>query len=171
MHFMVSYFEALPEEQEVPMAAKHTHNPSPPGRSRVFISGTKDDGAILHFYPWPSKRVYLDRLLKAFKVMDYPDAEQALKDILPTAFRREARNRGFTLVECMKEAKALLRASNGSPEWLMTDDQLADLLTTLAPGMEPYLAMVHLRMLLKSRGKFAIRILRGHETRPGDELD
>lgn len=154
------------------MAANQIHNPSPPGRSRLSLSGTKDDGAILHFHPRPSKKVNVERLPKAFKALDLPDAEQVLKSILPDDFRREAKSRGFTLVECMEEAKILLRITDGAPERLMTDDQLAAFLAALNPDMEPYMLLVHFRMLLKARGRHAVRILRHDDDRfSGDGED
>lgn len=141
-----------------------THdNLNPPGRSRLSLSGTKDDGAILHFYPRPSKRVNVDNLDEAFMALGLEDAENALRGILPPAFCQEAEDRGFSLVECMEEAKLLLPVLDGSSESLVSDDRLAGLLATVAPDMDPYLILVHLRMLLKARGRHAVRILREYE--------
>lgn len=145
------------------MAANHNL----PGRSRLYISGTGRDGVALRFYPSPSRRVNEIWLTQAFKVLDHADAEDALKNILPASFCREAEYRGFSLVECVKEAKSLLLVSDGSSESLMTDDQLAGVLANLVPDMDPDAVLVHLRRNLRARGKVAVKILREYEARFG----
>lgn len=143
------------------MAANYTLNS--PGRPRLAGSVTKDDGAILYFYPRPSKRVKVGNLDEAFMALNHSDAETVLRGLLPQTFCQEADDHGFSLIECMEEAKILLPVLDGSSESLVSDVKIAGILASVAPDMDPYLMLVHMRMLLKARGRYAVRILREYE--------
>ena len=147
------------------MATNHQLNT--PGRSRLYLHASKEGRFELRFYPRPCKSVGAVTLVKAFAKLDHPDAEHALKSVLPVGFCREAEGRGLSLVECMKEAKAILRYANEVPENLIPDDQLAAILGGLAPGMDPAILLMNFRKLLKKRGGAAVRMLRECEDRFG----
>lgn len=138
------------------------------GRSRLYLQD-KGKRFVLRFYPRPHKGVSETRMAKAFEELDQPNAEHALQSILPADFCQEVEDRGFSLVECMKTAQALLRGANEVAETLITDEQLAAILGGLAPGMDPYVVLVSFQRLLRNRGKFAARILRDFNNRFGRE--